>query len=82
MLRAAKTAVHALIAEISPWILNITISIIAGAQGGAVIRWIASAEVCASTDHLITGVVHDDGAIGCERAGTALLKESFIGLVK
>jgi hypothetical protein len=81
MLRAAKTAVQALIADISPWILRCMISVWTKPLKARVLRWVASAEVCASAYYLVGSVVHDDGSIGSERTGTALLEESLVCLL-
>ena len=81
MLRAAKTAVQALIADISPWILQGMMSLRTRYLKAGVLRWVAGAEVCASAYYFIGSVVHDDGPIGSEWTRTALLEESFVCLV-
>jgi hypothetical protein len=73
MLRAAKTAVQALIAEISPWILEPTVSEQTKSKEVKHSRWITSAEICASAHNLVTGVVHNDGTISGEGTGPTLL---------
>jgi hypothetical protein len=44
------------------------------------LRWVASTEVCASANNRVAGMVHNDSAIRGEWTGTALLKESLVGL--
>lgn len=80
-MRAANTAVQALIAEISPWILDIVIRPMRTDTGHETLRWIAGAEVCPSTYNFVTGVVHDDGTISSERTRSTLLEESLVGLM-
>jgi hypothetical protein len=66
MLRAMKTAVQALIAEISPWILFPTINKPPPKKHklkhrGGEIRWIPSSEIRALADNFICCVIDNDG---------------------
>jgi hypothetical protein len=83
MLRAVKTAVHALMAEISPWILSHTSanSIINRVTQNENIRRVPSPEICALADNFVCCVIDDNGAEGGEGAGAGLLVQSFICLV-
>jgi hypothetical protein len=81
MLRAANTAVQALIADISPWILSSGVSMCKRICR-RVLRRITSTEICTSAYDRVTGVIYDDGAVSCKRTWSALLEESFVGLLQ
>jgi hypothetical protein len=43
-------------------------------------RWVAGAEVCASTYNLVAGVVDDDSPVSGEGTGSTLLKKRLVCL--